>query len=170
MPAARPPILRELRPSDRASLERILRATGAFDEAEVAVALELIDAPPEEGYRFIVAEIADRVATERGPRVAGYACYGATPETEGTYDLYWIVVDPDLHGRGIGRTLMSAAESAIRRAGGRVMLIETAGKPSYARQRAFYEANGCELIERVPDFYAAGDDKLVYERRLEYGA
>jgi len=40
------------------------------------------------------------------PQLHGYACYGPTPLTQGVYDLYWIVVDPQLSGKGFGRYLL----------------------------------------------------------------
>lgn len=152
------PRLRELSPSDRAAIEAILRATGVFHEAEIAIALELVDAPASAGYRFLVAE--------RDGSVAGYACFGATPLCDGTWDLYWIAVDPRLHGLGIGRALMEACESSIREKNGRLLLIETASKPAYDATRAFYLAWGCSEVARVPDFYADGDDKVIYARTL----
>jgi ribosomal protein S18 acetylase RimI-like enzyme len=154
--------LRPLAAADRAPIERLLVATGAFLENEVAVAMELVDlgieaARPggkDAGYRFLVAE--------DGGAVAGYCCWGETPCTVGTYDLYWVVVDPRAQGRGVGRALMRGAEDAARAAGGRMMLVETAGKPSYAATRAFYDRIGYSVVARVPDFYAPGDDKLIY--------
>lgn len=150
--------LRPLAAGDRAAIERIIRATGVFSEEEVAIALELVDAPPSAGYRFLVAEL--------GGRVAGYACFGATPLTAGTHDLYWIAVDPALHGNGVGGDLLLAVEAALRAEGARLLLIETASKPSYDATRAFYLARGCREVARVPDFYAPGDDKVIYARRL----
>jgi ribosomal protein S18 acetylase RimI-like enzyme len=146
--------LRPLRAADRAPLEAILRATQVFQPYEIDVALELIDSKPESGYRFVVAEIDGRVA--------GYVCYGRTPCTDGTWDLYWIAVDPVDHGAGIGWTLMDACIDAVRAESGRMLVIETASKPSYDRTRAFYLAYGCREVARVPDFYAVGDDKIVY--------
>jgi ribosomal protein S18 acetylase RimI-like enzyme len=160
--------LRALQTTDRAPLETILRATGVFNEAEVAIALELIDAPASAGYRILVAEIEASASTPA--RVAGYTCYGATPLTQGTYDLYWIAVDPTLHGSGVGQSLMQATEDAIRSEGGRLVLIETASKPSYDKTRAFYVAWGCTEVARIPDFYAVGDDKVVYARKLDGSA
>jgi len=129
-----------------------------FQPYEIDVALELIDAKPESGYCFVVAEIEGRVA--------GYACFGRTPCTDGTWDLYWIAVDPAHYGAGIGWTLMRAAEDAIRAERGRMVVIETASKPAYDRTRAFYVKYGCREVARVPDFYAVGDDKVVYALEL----
>jgi len=153
-----PAELRPLRRADRAAIERILRECRAFRDDEIAVALELVDAPGEEGYRFVVAEV--------GGRVAGYACFGATPMTSGTFDLYWIAVDPARQRSGVGRALLGAVERTLREEGGRLLLVETAGKPSYASTRAMYEACGYLEVARIPEFYEAGDDKVVYARRL----
>ena len=151
--------LRDIERRDRAAIARILAATDAFSPAEIDVALELVDEPREAGYRFVVAEIAGAVA--------GYACFGATPCTVGTYDLYWIAVDPTLQSKGLGRALLDAVESAVRAEDGRLLIIETASKPEYAATRAFYERCGLELAARIQDFYARGDDKLVYCRRYD---
>jgi len=157
-PHSAAPVLRGLRPSDRSAIERILVASAAFREDEVAVALELVDAEASQGYRFVVAEVEGRLA--------GYACFGATPMTQGTHDLYWIVVDPGMQGRGVGKRLLDEVERILKAEGGRLLLIETAGKESYTATRSFYERCKLELVARVPDFYAPGDDKLVYARRL----
>jgi ribosomal protein S18 acetylase RimI-like enzyme len=136
----------------------VLRASGAFAEHEIEVALELVDAPSDVGYRFVIAEVEGALA--------GYACFGATPCTAGTFDLYWIAVDPATQGRGLGRALLAEVERRLAAEGARLLVAETAGKPSYTATRAFYERTGWELAARVPDFYAAGDDKLIYVRRL----
>lgn len=153
--------LRELRAGDRERLLEILQATDAFRSHEIDVALEVIDAvleAPEEGYRSCVAE--------RDGEVAGYCIWGHAPMTAGAFDLYWIAVDPALHGGGVGRTLMAEAERRAAGEGATMMLVETSGQPSYAATRAFYERIGYVEVARVPDYYRDGDDKLVYARRL----
>ena len=120
--------------------------------------MELVDADASEGYRFVVAEVEGQVA--------GYACFGATPLTIGTWDLYWIAVDPALQGKKIGRALFEAAVKAVRAEGGRMLLIETGGKTSYGATRNAYLAWGCREVARVPDFYEVGDDKVIYALAL----
>jgi hypothetical protein len=44
----------------------------------------------------------------------------------------------------------------------RLIIIETAGRPDYAPTRAFYQARGYSPVATVPDFYAPGDDQVVF--------
>ncbi len=153
--------LRELASSDRAPLERLLVGTNAFRRDEIPVAMELIDlglTPGGGGYRFVVAELDGEVA--------GYACFGATPCTLGTFDLYWIAVLKRLHGSGVGRVILTRVEDEVRRDEGRMILIETGGKPSYSAQRGFYLGSGYREVARVPDFYEDGDDRVIYAKKL----
>jgi len=153
--------LRPVKAADRAPIGEILRATGAFSDEEVTVALELVDsaaARPDHDYTIRVLE------TPEG-RVVGYTCYGRTPFTGSTFDLYWIAVHPENHGDGSARRLMAEAERDIAARAGRRILVETASKPSYARTRRFYESIGYVEVARIPDFYAPGDDRITYWKR-----
>jgi ribosomal protein S18 acetylase RimI-like enzyme len=155
--------IRELRASDRLPLTELLRETGAFDEHEIAVALELIErgcAPDNIDYLFKIAE-------DEKYRVVGYACYGLVPLTDGVYDLYWIAVHSKSQGKKIGRYLIRAVEQAVREIGGRMLLIETASKVEYQPTRAFYERVGYQEIARIPDFYRIGDDKIIYRKKFD---
>lgn len=139
-------------------------ASGAFTEAEVAIARELAEDRLALGaassYRFVLAEQA------HGPML-GYACYGPTPCTESAWDLYWIVVHPSAQRAGLGRALLAHVAEAVRAAGGTALHAETAGKPAYAPTRAFYARNGFHAVAVVPDFYARGDAKLILVRTLD---
>ena len=48
----------------------------------------------------------------------------------------------------------------------RLIVVETAGRAAYAPTRAFYEARGYRAVSRIPDFYAPGDDQVVYVKAL----
>lgn len=150
--------LRDLLPEDRDPLRDLLHGTGEFAPEEATVASDLIDErlAGDTDYRFVIAEDGDGLA--------GYACYGPVPMTDGSWDLYWIVVAPGRRGAGIGAELLRAAEEAVISGGGRMLIIETASKASYAETRTFYEARGYAETARVPDFYSVGDDKVIYRK------
>ena len=69
----------------------------------------------------------------------GYACFGPHPLTQGTYDLYWIVVDPVAQGHGIGHALLAGVEAEVLARGGRLLLVETSSTSAYASARRLYE-------------------------------
>jgi len=141
---------------------KILQNTPEFKSSEVVVAEEVIDSyldnPGKSGYYILVAN--------DNSVVVGYVCYGPTPLTEGTWDLYWIAVAPDRQQQGIGRTLLKAAEQNIRDSEGRLVIIETSSVPDYEKTRNFYLNHDYEIIARIPDFYAPGDGKLILQKRF----
>jgi len=128
----------------------------------VVVAEELIDSylddPSGSGYYILVAE-ADST-------VEGYICYGPTPLTDATWDVYWMAVGREKQGQGIGSALLKSAEKEIREYQGRLVIIETSSTPLYEKTRRFHVGEGYEVICRIPDFYAPGDDKLIMQKRL----
>ena len=154
--------IRQMLKKDKPELMQILRNTPEFKAYEVEVAEEVIDSylhdTRESGYYVLVAE--------SDSTVAGYICYGPTPLTDGTWDLYWQAVAQEKRGQGIGGALMNAAEAEIRQAHGRLAIIETSSTPAYDNTVRFHLGQGYEIICRIPDFYAPGDDKLILQKRL----
>ena len=138
----------------------------AADRREVATALELIDewleGGEESGYLTYVLEVLN----DDGNCVLGYVCFGPTPLTEWTYDLYWIAVDKSKHRGGVGKRLLKFVEEEVDRRGGRLLLIETSSQETYGGTIQFYERTGYELVGKVKDYYKADDDKLIFAKRL----
>jgi len=154
--------VRPVSAADKPALMRILKNTPEFKPFEVTVAEELIDSYLSDGVRSGYNILT---AVDEG-RVAGYVCFGETPCTVGTWDIYWIAVSPEKRGKGIGKMLDDAAETAIRKARGRLAFIETSSTPLYENTRLFYRARGYEIVARIPDFYSPGDDKIILQKRL----
>jgi ribosomal protein S18 acetylase RimI-like enzyme len=147
--------------ADKPVVMDLIRATGFFRPDEVAVAEELIDVyldrPDQKDYGIVVS-------LDEGGRVAGYMTYGPTPLTVGTYDLYWMAVDPRAQGRGHGRALVEWLEDHVQKAGGRLIIIETSSVPKYEPTRRFYLGLGYPEVARIPDFYQPGDDRVIYRK------
>ncbi len=150
--------IRPLRPGDREPLRGLLVATDMFTEAEVDIALELIDIVlgSKDQRDYVI-----RVAEEDG-NVLGYYCIGPTPATQGTFDLYWVAVTPGQHGRGVGGSLTAHAEELVRSMGGRLLIAETSSQPRYEKTRRFYLHHGYSEVARIPGYYRPDDDLVVY--------
>ena len=157
-----------IRPAERKDRERILELLVAcllFTEEEVRCAIELVDIfldeshPERRDYPTAVLEEPDGA-------VQGYVTFGATPLTDGVYDLYWIAVDPKQQGRGFGQVLLRYVENEVLRQRGRMLLIETSSKTSYESTIRFYDRAGYSEISRIKDFYRIEDDKLVFCKKL----
>ena len=152
----------EVRPSDESAVRTIIQSTGFFHPYETDVAVELVQERlargPASGYEFVFADAAGTPA--------GYACFGLIGCTQSSYDLYWIAVAADRQGLGLGRVLLEESERRIAAAGGRRVYIETSNRPLYVPTRGFYLRCGYEQEAVLKDFYAPGDDKVIYVKAL----
>lgn len=151
-------MIRSIKPSDVEGLEKLLKKIPNFNEAEVKVAMELIEItvnnPDQTDYNIFVYE-------EDG-KILGYHCTGKRPLTDAVYDLYWIVADPEHSGKGIGKNLLEHAENFVKERKGRWILAETSSKESYLSTQSFYLRNNYTIISEIKDFYSVGDNLLIF--------
>lgn len=140
------------------------RAVGLFWDYEIPIALEVFDDATGANPSGVIDPDYESGGVAIEGELVGWAVWGPRPAEVATFDLYWIVVDPAYQGRGIGGKLLDEME---RRIAGRArsVVVETSGRADYEATRGFYEARGYQLIDRVADFYAPGDDQVVYQKR-----
>jgi GNAT superfamily N-acetyltransferase len=156
-------MIRRIERRDREPVLQLLHGTGAFQAHELNVALELVDTalnkPEQQDYHPYVLETDGLLLA--------YACFGKNPMTRATFDLYWLATRRDEMRRGYGRQLFHFVEEQIRALGGRLLVIETSSKESYAGSRAFYLKVGCVFAAALPEFYDEGDDRVIYYKSLK---
>ncbi len=152
-----------VRLEDVAAVRALVQGTGFFNAEEVAIAAELVqerlDRGLQSGYEFLLAE--------QGGRLVGYSCYGLIPCSAVSWDLYWIAVDARKQGGGLGRRLLQLTEDRVRAAGGLAVYAETSGRAQYESTRAFYRRCGYAVAAVFEDFYAVGDAKYFFVKRLQ---
>jgi ribosomal protein S18 acetylase RimI-like enzyme len=155
--------IRALAQRDREKLYSMLVETQVFTREEIEVAMELIDIvikdPNQEDYRIACMANAEDQAI-------GYVCYGSVPMTQGTFDLYWIVVDPRSQGQGVGSKLLRFLEEVVRERKGRMILIDTSSIPQYEKTQKFYSRHGFQEVARVPDYYHPGNDRITFCKKI----
>jgi aminoglycoside 6'-N-acetyltransferase I len=148
---------------DKKTILEILRATNVFSDEEIAIAQELLEIyvnePNQNDY-----EIFSYV--DEHDKILGYVCIGPTPATQGTYDMYWIAVAPNVHSKGIGTALLRFTEEYIKKKNGYLLLAETSSTEKYFSTRAFYENKGFQLLARIRAYYKRGDDLMIYGKYL----
>ena len=163
----------------RTRVRDILVATKVFREEEIDVAIELFD--EVYGTRFAVSGTSSAVsnyapvnsdyfflgAFTPEEELAGFACYGPTPGTDRTYDLYWIAVHPAAQGTGSGTILLNEVERRLKGQNARMLVVETSSRSDYKNTRGFYFRRGYVESARACDFYAPADDRITFTKRLQ---
>jgi ribosomal protein S18 acetylase RimI-like enzyme len=155
-------IVREMKKEDRKHILNIIKKIKIFNDEDQRIAIELVEeivnGPNTEGYHVLCAV--------SGEKISGYICYGPASLCVGTYEVYYIAVDPDNFRSGIGKLLMNKMAEELIKEGGRLILLETSSSEEYAGTRNFYLKLEYHEVARIRDFYKDGEDKVVYEKRL----
>jgi ribosomal protein S18 acetylase RimI-like enzyme len=157
-------MIRRLKPADAKVIENILNNIPNFSDEEIEVAMELVtiaatNEKQTDYYLFVY---------EEDGMILGYHCTGKRPLTDGVYDLYWIVTNPQYGKKGIGKKLLEHAESFVNEMNGRWLLAETSSKDSYSATRNFYLRNNYSIISEINDFYSKGDGMIVFGKYFNH--
>jgi GNAT superfamily N-acetyltransferase len=152
-----------VRGDDPTVVEGLVRQSVIFNEAEIAIARELVDenlakGEAASGYYFLFADGTDGIE--------GYSCFGPVPGAHRRFELYWIAVHPRARRHGLGRRLQRATEDAVKSMGGLYLVAETSTLPAYAAARDFYLTGGFTLIAEVPDWHDDGDGMAIFRKPL----
>jgi ribosomal protein S18 acetylase RimI-like enzyme len=156
-------LIRKFEKDDIAQLAEIVRATKVFHEEEVDVAIELMEIAANEKDQkdYFLYSYVDESGI-----LQGYYCVGPTPMTKSTYDLYWIAVHPRMHRKKIGRDLLEHCEQQVQGMGGTLLVIETSSQPKYEPTRKFYLRHQYAEAAHIKDYYAPGDDLVIYTKHF----
>ena len=154
--------LRPSEPSETPALLAIAAGTEVFKPIEIETLAEVLaDYHAHEranGHRCVTAW--------QDGRPIGFVYWAPEEMADRTWYLWWIAVRRDLQSQGSGAALLDACEADVRAAGGRLLLIDTSSLPSYEPTRRFYVKHGYEPPCVIRDFYADGDDMLVFRKRM----
>ena len=155
--------IRPLFEKDRATLLSVLIKTRAFTSAEIDVAMELIDIVLKDRVQ---KDYQIECMVNDQDLAIGYICYGPTPMTTGTFDLYWIAVDPDCQEQGAGSRLLRSLEEVVKARGGRMILADTSSIPHFEKTQNFYLKNEFQEVAKIPDYYHPGNDRITFCKRI----
>jgi len=156
-------VTKGIKSEDRKNIEEILISSGFFYEFEIETALEIADetlakGSEKSGYYWLKATDEDGVIA--------FANYGKNSFSTHSWDLYWIAVHQNSRNKKLGSLLLKGVEEEVKKMGGKILWIETSGRPLYTPTEKFYQRNGYKLQASLPEFYGPGDPKQIYSKTL----
>jgi GNAT superfamily N-acetyltransferase len=150
--------IRPVMPSDLHALKTIIEANGLFPS-------DMLDEMISDYFDHKNA--SDFWLTYEDNEPVAIAYYAPERMTEGTWNLYLIVVHPDYQGKGLGTSLLHYIEQMLAARGERVLLVETSGLASFEGTRSFYRKCGYQEEAKIREFYQAGEDKIIFRKSLK---
>jgi ribosomal protein S18 acetylase RimI-like enzyme len=161
-------MIRPSKPDDMAAILSIAEAIG-FQLSELEVIRKLLtdyftDGSGHDSLQNSNAERFWLTNHQNNGEIVGVAYCEPERMTDQTWNLQLIAIHPNHQGQGHGGKLLRHVEETLKACGGRMLLVETLANFDLAQ--AFYRKYGYEEEARIRDFYAAGDDKVVFRKVL----
>ncbi len=154
-------MIRPIIPDDSAAIVTLTITSGLFPADEVGIVEQLIT-----DYFAGNCDRGHVCVLDIETEPLGVAYYEPVRATDRTWELLMIGVRKDQQGMGRGSALLSYVEHALQADGQRLLLVETSGVPSFALTREFYVKCGYEAEARIRDYYAPGDDMILFRKML----
>lgn len=155
-------MIRPVGPGDTPALVALSGSSGLFKPEELGAIQAMLD-----GYHANIASGHQILTYDEGGTLVAIAYFAPREFADRVYELLMIAVDASRHRQGIGSAMLRAVERAVRQAGGRLLLIETSDQSSFERTRQFYRKHDYAEVARIPDYFADGDGKVSFVKRVE---
>lgn len=155
---------KNLTPKDPETIRAIACSTGFFDETDAELSMDVAQSILEnddDEHQFIFAEDDDKTVA--------FACFGEVPDSEASYELYWLSTLDEYRGKGIGKEIIANLLNDIRKSGGRKLFLKTCGNDKYAPTRQFYERCGFKMEAVLKEYYDENEDCCIYSYKFEKG-
>jgi ribosomal protein S18 acetylase RimI-like enzyme len=155
-------MIRPTVPEDTPTLLTLTQTTGVFKDIEIEALEEVLNDYHADTHRHGHKS----VTYEDKGQIIGFAYFAPAAMTDRTWYLYWIAVSKQTQARGVGGKLLKFTEDTIRQERGRILLIETSSLPHYQLTRQFYVKHGYDKEAVLRDYYADGDDMVIFRKRI----
>jgi hypothetical protein len=152
--------------TDPGEYEALARESGAFKDIELKILKETLSAWSEKpGEPFTLLELRD------GKVLAGFAVIGRESNSDYTFDVRAICIEPSYVGKGVTASLVGMLEEELlRQTSSAILRIETSSRKEGAIGKGVLAGQGFSLIGHIPDFYEPGDDYLMFAKHLRKSA
>lgn len=99
--------------------------------------------------------------------ILGFTIFGKIPFTDCAWDIYWLIVDKNYQGKGVGKKLLAQVENFLLKNYTRALIrVETSARKEYLHARNLYSKQGYNEIGRIPNFYSENDNLVTYYKKI----
>lgn len=150
--------VRETVSSDIPALEEVLNLTDLFPSSMLPAMLT----------NFLSGDASDELflTCSAEGRIVGFCYAKAEALAGGTWNMLALALLPSLQRKAYGSGLVCHLEERLRARDRRVLIVDTSAADAYSRTRAFYLKNAYVEEARIRDFWAKGEDKIVFWKAL----
>ena len=153
------PLIRPTQREDATAIMRIVEESGQFDAGGLDFVRDTLE------QHLTDSSTALWLTADDGEPV-GVAYCAPEAVASGTWNLLMLWTRSDRHGKGVGSQLVTHIEAELRGRAARLLIVETSGLPAFNAARSFYKKVGFSHEATIKNFFAAGDDKLVFTKPL----
>ncbi|MEN3045910.1 MAG: GNAT family N-acetyltransferase [Candidatus Hydrothermales bacterium] len=137
-------------------VEDIVNKTQDFSEKDKKTCLNVFDGIEKGEY--------EGLGVFKGEKLTGFILFTENSLADSVIELLWIAVDPDFYGKGVAQILWDEFFKEVKKRNARLIVLET--QPRHKRARAFYRKIGFEKEAEIRDFYAEGEPKEIWVKRI----
>ena len=143
--------------SDLSDIKLILEDTDLFPPEMLEDMIEPFFRGNEQQDRWLVCETENEA-------VIGFSYTRAEHLAESVWNLLAIGFRSQHQGSGFGTKLIEEVERSI--SGERILIVETSSLDDFDKTRDFYRNCGYDQEAVIRDYWADGDDKVIFRKRL----
>ena len=148
--------------SDVEDIKAIVSSLGYYDEAEIRVAVDLVQERLDRGlacnYLFIFADFNGRAIS--------FACFGPIPCAKNNFELYWMSTHKDYGHKGVAREILRRVERVVWAFNGRALYLSTSSKPVFIPTREFLLKTGYRVEATLFNFYDENEHRMMFTKRF----
>jgi ribosomal protein S18 acetylase RimI-like enzyme len=156
-------LIRNTHGTDAKAILEIIEESGQFDADGLAHVQDTLD-------QHLAGDGPAIWLTADDGEPVGVAYCAPELVASGTWNLLMLWTRPDRQGKGHGAALVKQMEHELHCRAARLLIVETSGLSAFTPARAFYAKCGFAHEATIKNFFAAGDDKLVFTKSLASSA
>ena len=152
-------MIRQIRPQDAEALLELVNSVGIFSSNEEEEIKNRLDEHFQGQSRSLWIAYGEK-------RLEGVLYSIPEPMTHGTWNVLMLLVREGSQGKGIGSSLMKEAQKLLAEQKARMLVVETSGTDGFEGAQRFYVKCGFTEVARIPEFYDADDDKVIFTKTI----